>query len=103
MDPQNLTDIPLYNETYIYQDTNRNLVTGAQSCPDGTKCGKAYEVIFQNKKVMTAPKSAEATLIHEIAHTIYEGSDQKNVIKEENTVREILNIPQRSSSDPEHN
>ena len=103
MDPQNLTDIPLYNETYIYQDTNGNLVTGAQSCPDGTKCGKAHEVIFQNKKVMTAPKSAEATLIHEIAHTIYEGRNQKNVIKEENTVREILNIPQRSSSDPEHN
>ena len=103
MDPQNLTDIPLYNETYIYQDTNGNLVTGAQSCPDGTKCGKAYEVIFQNKKVMTTPKSAEATLIHEIAHTIYEGRNQKNVIEEENTVREILNIPQRSSSDPEHN
>ena len=52
---------------------------------------------------MTAPKSAEATLIHEIAHTIYEGRNQKNVIEEENTVREILNIPQRSSSDPEHN
>ena len=103
MDPQNLTDIPLYNETYIYQDTNGNLVTGAQSCPDGTKCGKAHEVIFQNKKVMTTPKSAEATLIHEIAHTIYEGRNQKNVIEEENTVREILNIPQRSSSDPEHN
>ena len=28
---------------------------------------------------------------------------KKNVIEEENTVREILNIPQRSSSDPEHN
>lgn len=103
MNPETLTDIPLYNETYIYQDVNGNIITGALSCPDGTNCSKAHGVKIQNGKVMTAPKSAEATLIHEIAHPIYEGKNQKGVIREDNIVRDILNIPQRSSSDPEHN
>lgn len=94
--------MPLYNESYIYKDSHGNIISGASGCPNGMDCAKAHSVQMENGNVQKAPKSAEATLIHEIAHPIYEGKGQKNVIKEENIVRDILNIRNRSSSDPEH-
>ncbi|MET3047498.1 hypothetical protein ABXS96_13940, partial [Flavobacterium covae] len=103
MDPSKLTDVPIFETAYIYKNADGTVTTGASSCPSGTQCFESYSAVLNNGKSTTAPKSAEATIIHEIAHPIYEGKNQKNVLKAENTVRDILKIQRRSEADPEHN
>ena len=103
VDPSKVTDIPLYEKGYAYLDDNNQPVIGASSCPSGKKCWVSHKAVLNNGKASTAQKSALATVMHEIAHILYEGKNQENVLKFENLIRNILGIDQRSSSDPEHN
>ncbi len=103
MDPSKLTDVPIFETAYVYKNADGTVTTGASYCPSGTQCFESYSAVLNNGKSTTAPKSAEATIIHEIAHPIYEGKNQKNVLKAENIVRDILKIQRRSEADPEHN
>ncbi len=98
---EQLTDVTLFEKIYVYRDSDGNPVTGS-NCPNGIYCFSGHRIKMKNGKVLQAPKSPEATLIHEIAHPIYEGKNQKSILKEDNLVRRILKIKQRSSSDPEH-
>lgn len=103
MDPSKITDTQIFNTKYAYINTDGKLET-ASSCPSGAKCSEAYSVVMgSDGKPSKAPKSAEATIIHEIAHPLNEGKNQSNVNKAENNARKVLGIPRRSETDPEHN
>nr|WP_317043223.1 RHS repeat-associated core domain-containing protein [Chryseobacterium vrystaatense] len=102
MDPSKITEAQIYNTQYAYLDSS-GVLQMSSTCPSGTKCGDIYNAIKDSDgNFSKAPKSAEAAIIHEIAHPLNEMKKQSDVNKAENNARRVLGISERSESDPAH-
>lgn len=61
-----------------------------------------HETRLKDGKPESVPNTAANVFFHEIGHLLYDGGNQKNVLKYENKARKLLGMLKRSSSDPEH-
>jgi len=100
VDPNTIHDVPLFKVNQVYKNSDGEVIV-SDTCPDNATCFKSYQMV-NNGVVRTAPKSPEAIVTHEIGHAIYEGDDQRKVLRIENLIRRILNLTPRSDEDPEH-
>jgi RHS repeat-associated protein len=96
-----LQPVTLYNEVYYYKDAN-GVLQKSDTRPFGVNATLAHAAKLKDGIPQTVPNTAANVIFHEIGHLIYENKSQKDVIRYENKARKLLGMPQRSSSDPEH-